>query len=189
MFSTPTVKQSGTSLHVEHGSDSNLYVEFTMEAINQTFESEKQGRPIFKDEPHVRILFAGDKTKVVFRPVTEEDKRRFASQWQAFERQEVQVQNGTPITEWPPLTKSEAMELKGMNIHTVEALAALPDTALNWMGGRERRNQAQAYLAASKDTAVITKMTSELEKRDADIAALREQIAELAKPKTKTKEN
>jgi hypothetical protein len=185
MFSTPQVKQSGTSLHVEHGNDSNLYVEFTMEAIHQTFESAREGRPIFKDVPHIRIMFAGDKTKVVFRPVEEQDKHRFAPQWAAFERQEEQVQSGTPVTEWSPLTKSEAMELKSMNIHTVEALANLPDSGLNWLGGREMRNKAQKYLEVSKDSAVLTKMAAENSKLQADIDALKEQIKQLAKPNKK----
>jgi len=177
MFSTPKVTQSGSSLHVEHGNDSNLYVEFRMEAVHQPFASEKEGRPVYKDTPFISIIFPGDKTKKVDRPVSEEDKFRFPRQWQAFENQGTQVNVGTPITEWPPLTKSEAMELKALNIHTVESLANLPDNALNWLGGQALRKRARDFLAASKDTAYITTLNGELAKRDADIAALRQQIA------------
>lgn len=184
MFSTPKVIQSGTALHVEHGTDSNLYVEFRMESVLQPFLSEKEGRPIFKDVPYIRIITPGDRTKVMDRPVNEEDMARFPRQYQAFKNQEVQVTEGTPITEWPPLTRSEAMEFKALNIHTVEQLANLPDSSLNWLGGMERRKQAQTYLAASKDTSLITKMNGELAKRDADIASLKNQLAELSAAKS-----
>lgn len=179
MFSTPKVTQSGTTLHVEHGNDSNLYVEFTMESVHQPFESEKQGRPIYKDVPYIRILTPGDKTKVIHRPIRPEDTERFPRQYQAFKNQEVQVSEGTPITEWPPLTKGEAMEFKALNIHTVEQLANLPDSALNWLGGLQRRAQAQAYIAASKDGAIVSKMNAELKRRDDDILALKNQLSEL----------
>lgn len=179
MFSTPKVTQSGQALHVEHGNDSNLYVEFRMESVLQEFESKKEGRPIFKDVPYLKIITPGDKTKVVDRPVRDDDKYRFPRQWDAFSNQEKQVADGTPITEWPPLTRSEAMEFKALNIHTVEQLATLPDSSLSWLGGMARRKQAQAYLAASKDTAFATKMNAELDKRDADNAALKAQLADL----------
>ncbi len=77
------------------------------------------------------------------------------------------------------MTKSEAMEFKALNIHTVEQLAGLPDTALNWLGGRQRRDQAQKWLSASKDGAIVSQMSSELAKRDADNIALKNQLAEL----------
>lgn len=183
MFAQANVKQSGNSLHVEHGTDSNLYVEFEMVSMPQPFESEKAGRPIFKDVPHIKILFPGDRTKQIFRPINEDDKMRFPRHYQAFLNQETQVQEGTPITEWPPLTKSEAQELKGINIHTVEALAGMPDTALTWFGAREKRDRAKAFLAASKDSSAITKLMSENERLRTDLEAMKNQINELATPK------
>lgn len=177
MFASPIVKQSGLSLHVEHGNDNNLYVEFRMEPIYQQFKSEESGRPIYADMPFVRIMFAGDKTKVVDRPVEESDKSRFRIQWDAFQRQGEQVVSGTPITEWTALTKSEALELKSLNIHTVDALAALPDTSLTWLGARERREQAKAFLERAKGNAVDTKLMARIEKLESDNQALKNELA------------
>jgi hypothetical protein len=179
MFSTPTVRQSGTTLHVEHGNDSNLYVEFRMEPVHQPFLSEKEGRPIFKDVPYIRILTPGDKTKVIDRPVDDGDQRRFPRQWEAFKSQGINVLEGTPILEWSPLTKSEAMELKALGFHTVEQLASARDDSLSWLGAVELRKKAQTFLAASKDNSFISKMNGELAQRDADILALKNQLAEL----------
>jgi hypothetical protein len=186
-FAQARIVEQGNSLHVSHGDDSRLYVEFTMEAIHQTAKSEEEGRPIFKDVPHVRIHFPGDRTKQIFRPVKFEDDhqgpadpRRFPQQWRAFEAQQEQVQTGTPIEQWGPLTKSQAMEFKAMHIHTVEQLAGIADSNLSWLGARELRDKAVAWLAQAENGKESLRLTAELAKRDAQIEDMQRQIKELA---------
>jgi hypothetical protein len=186
-FAQARIVEQGNSLHVTHGDDSRLYVEFTMEAIHQTAKSEEEGRPIFKDVPHVRIHFPGDRTKQIFRPVKFEDDhqgpadpRRFPQQWKAFEAQQEQVQTGTPIEQWGPLTKSQAMEFKAMHIHTVEQLAGIADSNLSWLGARELRDKAVSWLAQAETGKHAMHLQTELEKRDADIEDLKRQVKELA---------
>jgi hypothetical protein len=186
-FAQARIVESGNQLHVMHGDDSRLYVEFTMEAIHQTARSEEEGRPIFKDVPHVHIHFPGDRTKQIFRPVKFEDDmqgpadpRRFPKQWAAFEAQQEQVQDGTPIEQWGPLTKSQAMEFKAMHIHTVEQLAGIADSNLSWLGARELRDKAVAWLAQADSGKHAMHLQAELDKRDADIEELKRQVKELA---------
>jgi hypothetical protein len=186
-FAQARIVEQGNSLHVTHGDDSRLYVEFTMEAIHQTAKSEEEGRPIFKDVPHVRIHFPGDRTKQIFRPVKFEDDhqgpadpRRFPQQWKAFEAQQEQVQTGTPIEQWGPLTKSQAMEFKAMHIHTVEQLAGIADSNLSWLGARELRDKAVSWLAQAETGKHAMHLQAELDKRDADIEELKRQVKELA---------
>lgn len=188
MFATPTVKQSGTSLHVTHGEDNNLYVEFTMEAIEQPFESKAQGRPIYKDVPHICILFPGDKTKKIFRPVKDEDKYRFPRHWQAFENQGIQTMEGTPITEWPTLSKSEALEYKAVNVHTLEMLSNLSDMQLQSLplGARARREEAKAWLMKADGGAAISKLTSENEILRMEVERLKQQFAQFGKTAPET---
>lgn len=170
----------------KHGDDKGLFVTFYNEAVHQPAESERQGRPIFKDVPHVHILFPGDRTKEVRRPIkmhgdesSPSDPERWPMQWQAFESQsETQVQ-GVPITEWAPITKSQAMELKALHIHTVEHLAELPDHALNWLGSRELREQARAFLAAADDGAENARLRAENEALRTDVDMLKKQMSEL----------
>ncbi len=175
MFAPAQIRESGTNLYVEHGSDSNLYIEFRNEAVHQPFESETEGRPIFKDIPFIRIMFAGDKTKVVDRPVNEDDKMRFRKQWEGFQREEAVELSGTPLSEWTLLSKSEVAEFRAMNIFTVEALASIPDSSLSWLGARTRRDQAVAFLE---------KHGAEIAKRDATIASLEKRLAALESIKT-----
>jgi hypothetical protein len=186
-FAQARIVEQGNSLHVTHGDDSRLYVEFTMEAIHQTAKSEEEGRPIFKDVPHVRIHFPGDRTKQIFRPVKFDDDhqgpadpRRFPQQWRAFEAQQEQVQTGTPIEQWGPLTKSQAMEFKAMHIHTVEQLAGIADSNLTWLGARELRDKAVAWLAQAENGKEALRLQGELEKRDMRVEDLERQLKELA---------
>jgi len=189
-FASAQVHKSGNQLHVTHGDDKGLYVEFVMEAVLHPYKSEQEGRPIYEDVPHVHILFPGDTTKKVFRPVDlvgseskPSDPQRWPQQWAAFQAQEAQVQTGTPLTEWPPISKSVALNLKGMGIHTVEQLAEVTDTALTWLGARDLRDKAKAWLAASTDGAAVLKLQKENDDLRADIEVLKRQFADLAKPK------
>jgi hypothetical protein len=174
MFAEATVHKSGNQLHVTHGDDKECYVEFRLEAVRMEAESEREGRPIYRDMPFIRIMFPGDKTKVVDRPVSDTDKQRFSHQWAVFERQGEQVQSGTPITEWPFLTKSEALSLKGIGIHTVEQLANVADGNLTWLGARDYRERAKSWLAAANDSSIVSQLTAQIEALKADLAALRE---------------
>ncbi|PXW28255.1 chromosome partitioning protein ParA [Paraburkholderia caballeronis] len=186
-FATPKVIEHGNQLHVQHGDDSRLYVEFEMRPVHLQFESEKEGRPIYKDLPYINIHFPGDRTKQICRPVkmTDDaygpaDPTRFPRQWAAFQAQKEQVQEGTPVEQWGPLTRSQAMELKGMRIHTVEQLSSLPDSALTWLGARELRDQAKSWLAQASGGREVVALRVELDKRDLEIADLKRQVQEIA---------
>lgn len=189
-FASAQVHKSGNQLHVTHGDDKGVYVTFSLEAVPQPFKSEQEGRPVFEDVPHVQILFPGDNTKKVFRPVDmtgsenkPSDPQRWPMQWAAFQAQAEQAQIGTPLTEWAPMTKSMAMTLKAMSIHTVEQLSEVPDHALTWLGARELRDKAKAWLLASTDGAAVMRLQKENTDLRADIETLKAQFAEMSKNK------
>lgn len=152
--------------------------------------SKKAGRPIFKDREVVEIRFGGDRNRVgVFpahavwryqvdeygdnRPVTYAE--RFTEQYKRFRANKQQVQDGTSLDDLPFLTEAKRSELRGLSIYTAEALAGLDGQNLKSLGigGRELKNQAQAYLDAANGSSKVTEMASE-------IALLKEQIAAMA---------
>ncbi|KKB61560.1 chromosome partitioning protein ParA [Robbsia andropogonis] len=189
-FATARVSGSGNNLHVSHGDDSGLYVEFEMRPVHQEFASEEAGRPIYKDVPHIHIMFPGDRTKEVVRPVRTEqhgnepsDIQRFPRQWEAFKNQQEQVQDGTPIQEWPPISRGEALNLKGMKIHTVEALAALSDGNCSFLGGRELREKAKVWLSSASSNKESMRLKKENDNLRADLEAMKQQIKDLAATK------
>ena len=181
-FSPATVSGRGNQLNVSHGGDDALIVQFMMEPVLQGFESEQAGRQIFKDTPFVWIRFPGDRTREVKRKANAEYRARFPRQWAAFERQQVEPQSGTPLEQWGPISRSHALTLKGVNVHTVENLAAVPDSALHNLGhgGRELRDKAITWLKTSADDAEALRLAADNKRKDDRIAALEAQVAELA---------
>lgn len=181
-FAQPNVVKTGyNSYAVEHGNDSNLFVEFEKQPVKNNFKSEAEGRPVFDEVEFITIHFAGDKTKKVHRKVTEEDKKRFKPQYQSFVENGKVSQVGFPIEEWAAITRSEAAEMKAIGIHTVESLAAMPETGLSWLGARSLKQKAENWLkSASGDNATVLKLTSELEEMKKNYKVLESNYADLA---------
>ncbi len=182
-FAQPTV--SGRGLSVKHGTDETLIVSFSMEPVLQGFESEREGRPIYKDTPMVTIRFPGDRTREIHTRAKQEHKDRFPRQWAAFELKHAQVHIGTPLEEWGPISKSHALTLKGVNVHTVEQLASVTDANLQNLGhgARPLRDKAIAWLKTTTDNAESMRLAAENQQLRDDLAVLKEQVAELAKAK------
>lgn len=152
-------------------------------------ETKKQGRPIYDDQIVCEIRFAANKQTVgvfpaneVFRWQDEPDGSRtpltyalaYNEQYQKFINGDGQSLSGTPLAELPFLTASKRLELKALNVHTAEALAALDGAPLKALGmqGREFQKQAAAYLEKASGTADYSHLVDEN-------AALAERIAEL----------
>jgi hypothetical protein len=188
-----TIHKSGNSLHVSHGDDKGLYVLFHYEAVEVPFRSEQEKRPIFEDRPFITILFPGDNTRKTVRPVKMEadtsgpsDPERWPRQWAAFQSQSEQPSIGTPLTEWASITKSQAMMLKGLQIHSVDQLAAVPDHALNWLGAREMKQKAIEFLKQHEHgrqeiDALHAQLADAQAARDAQAAQIAELQAQMQK--------
>lgn len=200
-LASPTIHKSGNNYHVTHGADAELYVEFENHPVHQVAESEAQGRPIFKDVIYIKIMFPGDRTKQHHRPAKlvddtsgPSDMVRFPRQWQAFQSQTEQTFEGTPLEEWPLLTKSQVLEMKGMHVHTVDALAKLSDLAIQnlGLGATGLREKAKLWLSKANDGAEISRIVRENVELKESVELLHRQVAELVvhlddKPKTKAK--
>ena len=120
--------------------------------VHDPKESEIQGRPVFKTVPYIRIMCPGDQRNIVCRPVSEQDKRRFPAVWQAFEQRKEGLVEGTPIEEFPLLTRRQVAVLKHLGIMTVEGLAGVTDDRLTMDVTRELRTRAQQFLAGADET-------------------------------------
>lgn len=160
--------------------DKKLHVTFYMRAVMNNYKSAQEGRPIFDEKEFVRIITPGDKNAIFDQPVNDEHRRRFEAQYARFKKGLEQAQSGTPLEVWPQMTVGMVAELKALNVSTVEQLADLSDTlAQRIMGANQWRQKAKVFLAAAAGEAATTKLQAELEARDAQIAALTQQMAEL----------
>lgn len=162
---------------------------FKSHTIPNRAKSKEAGRPIFDDMEVCEITHPGDRQlKKVFpahevwkyqtddeghrEPVTY--AMRFPDQYRAFKNGVVQSAAGTPLEALPFLTPAKRLELKALNIYTAEALAALDGNPLKQlgMGGRELKDQAQAFITTAEKTVDTVKMQSEIDALKAQIAAL-----------------
>jgi hypothetical protein len=169
----------------EHKSD--VHVEFFTDAVKLEAKSLEKGRPIFEDREFVRIRFPGDKHRELVAPANQLSVRnpqdnswltyadRFPEHYAAFKRNQQYFGEGTPIDEAPFLSNAEKAELKAFNVHTLEALAGMPDANLSkfGMGARKMQDQAKAYISKANDSALETRLAAEN-------AGLRDQLASLA---------
>jgi hypothetical protein len=164
---------------------------FKIHTTKNEAKSREAGRPIFDDMEVVEVRFAGDRNKISVFPGARHLRRgagrrrqhpqityaeRWSEQYKRFKAKGQQIAEGTPVDELPFLTQAKRAELKALSIYTAEALAALDGQPLKNLGqgGRDLKNQAQAYLDNASGSANVTKMAAEIEE-------LRRTVAELAR--------
>ena len=99
------------------------FVEFFMESVELKSESEKAGRPIYKEIPFIRIQHPGDRLNVLEVKADEHYKQKYAKQWREFQAGMAGEVIGTVLSQWPQITKSQCKEAEYFGIRTVENLA------------------------------------------------------------------
>ena len=153
--------------------DEKVFAQFYMKAVQDHAKSKAEGRAIFRDKPYIKIVVPGDKSNIVNRPARDIDKQRFPRQWAAFENMKEQPLEGTPIEEWPLVTRSQAEELKFIGVFTVEMLAEMPDSA-SFMGSAVLKQKAQEWLDATKGTADIQALHDRISELEAQVESAEE---------------
>jgi hypothetical protein len=176
----------------ENNADSRLQVRFYKRPVQQEQESLEAGRPIFKEFDFVHICVAGDTLTEIDTYALPSHKTRFPLQWANYMNRvganEPDIV-GTPVSEWPIVSKSQAEELRALKFHTVEAIAHASDLQLQRMGMAAGmspyafRDKAKAFLNLATNAA-------ETDKRESEINSLKEELAkkdlETAKIKAET---
>ncbi len=162
--------------------DKSLAVRFFVLPVRDEMESAKEGRPIFKDVVHVEVRVRGARNEVVHKPVDELVKRRFRDAWRAYEQGEELTGQGTPLSEWPSMSKSQVEELKYFGFFTVEHLAGARDDVLNKFPGlRTLRDRARNFMELAKGNAPLEKIQGELDSTKSDLAAAQEQLKDMSR--------
>lgn len=161
--------------------DSRDVVRFFLDPVLDARASEAAGRQIFTDVERIEIRFPGNMTTIYHGNVTDEFRQKYAAQYEAFKAGHEVAHEGTPIEEWPILTRAHVRELKYMGVHTVEQAANMTDLACQniGMGGMGLRMKARAYLDDGERNAVVEQVTAENDRMRSEIASLRAQVEQL----------
>ena len=161
--------------------DELLYAKFYNNAIEDSAETKKQGRPIYKDVAFLTIQAPGNKESKINRPVRQGDAERFPKQWAAFNNDEEQVQQGTPLEVWPVITRAQVEELRYFNVYTVEQLAGMPLSNLqNFRGGINLQERAKLFLEVAKGTAPVEELKAANDELRNSNETLQRQVSDLA---------
>lgn len=151
------------------------------DAAQNKFLSEQLGRAIYDEVIYAEVISPGSRDST---PVFElirvcapemnhptplygqkyEEYKTFIVDFEKSEGSDASLA-GTPLSQWPEMTRTMVAALKAQSIFTVDALAALPDTKLHVVGpdGRTWREKALAYVENAKNGAYATELASKLE--------------------------
>ena len=176
----------------EQNADSRLQVRFYKRPVKQDDASAEAGRPIYKEFDFVHICVAGDTLTEIDTFALENHKLRFPLHWAAYQNKlgaDDQGYEGTPLTEWPLVSKSQAEELRAMKFYTVEAVANASDQQLQRIGMAAGMSP-YAFRDKAKSFLNLASSSAETDKREQEINDLKEELAkkeqETAKIKAET---
>lgn len=182
-----------------HDPDARLAVRFYTKALPNEFETIKQGRPIFYECDFVAINLPGNQLNNFDGFVNESHKQRFPKQWAYYQNNKTSNDQiiGTPIDQWPLVSKAQAEELRAMKFYTVDSIAAASDAQLQAIGMKAGmqphafRDRAQRFLQLANTEATATADAAEKAalkaENDATKQALEELRQQLAAMQDKTK--
>ena len=178
--------------------DSRLAVKFYKRPVELKNESIAQGRPIFQEFDFIKILVPGDALTEIDTYVSDAHKTRFPIQWANYMNRQGSEESysGTPLSEWPQVSASQAEELKGIKFHTVESVAHCSDQQLQKIGmiagmsPHNFRERAKTFLNLAEESAGISKREEEITQlkeenakikaeTEAKLAAMQEQMSAL----------
>ncbi len=184
------------------------FVEIYDRAIKDEEASEKEGHPVFKPTPYVKIK-ATNSRDVFDQPLNSEKKRRYSELFAKFESGEEVVMSGWPIAEWGYLDATQVETLKSAGILTVEALAEMPESGMHRLPSgyitlKQRAGEALSQRNSSEQVRMefetfAAEHEAKMATMNETIAGLAEDVADLSKiverlaapekaKKTKTKE-
>jgi hypothetical protein len=157
--------------------------EFFTQPVHLEAKSRDEGRPIYEDREFVRIIIPGNRGSVVVQPVGDEHRQRHAVQYEAFKKGLAAISEGTPLGDWPPISRSMALEFAHFNVLTVEHLAGLNDVQLQHMpmGTRELVKAAKVFLeVAAHGTGPLIQLSEKNTRLEAQVEQQQGQMQEMA---------
>lgn len=157
--------------------DEQLLVRFFPKPRENPEKTAAEGRPIFEDVDYIEIRVPGEREVRYCQPANKLDINRFPEHYRRYkQRMSQETTTGTPLAEWPGVTRSQVEELKFINVTTVEQLLSISDTnAQKFMGIRALQQKAKTYLDAAGGQAAANAL-AETQKQLAEQTALNESL-------------
>lgn len=161
--------------------EDTCFPRFFKESVQNVIASQQAGREIWEDVEMVEILMPGNLLTRPVCKVTDEHRQRWPKAYELFKREEEYRPEGKPLEEWAVLRPAMVKELKALDFHTIEAVAAMTEQAIQriGMGARSIKSKAQAYLEEQQGMQPLNDMVTKNELLESRCAALETQNKEL----------
>lgn len=145
-------------------------------------KSAEEGRPIYRETVFIEKAILGT-NDVIDRPANKSDMNQYAAQYAKFMKSQDgkgEVE-GTPLSEFPGMGRTRIAELNALNIYTLEQFIGLNDSAISRCGSGTRKEieKIKTWIAAAKDTSVVSTTVEELVELRAQLASAKDEIEEL----------
>lgn len=158
--------------------DKHLLVRFFIKEREDKEGSLREGRPIFKETEYVEIRIPGKRDAQACRPATPRDRQRFPQHYKMFKDRVEAPAEGTPLSEWPQISRSMVEHLSFLHIKTVEQLSTTSDGDLSNIHGAMSLKARAGQFLKNADT---TKLIAEKEQLEDRLKANEETLAEMQK--------
>ena len=171
-----------TLFQEQQKADRGIRVKFTIKSVPDKKQTEEFKRPIFRDIEMVEMLIPGRRHPTI-RRLDDALRRRFKSQYDAWkEDNNAEVDFGTPLIEYPKISRSLVEELAHFKVKTVEQLALMPDTqASQFQNGLTIKREAEKWLEEADKERPIAELRAQVEQLEAERAELAEAIKMIKK--------
>lgn len=140
----------------------------------------KDGMPEFQNTCYVEIR-TKDNHDIFDQPATIEYQRRFPQEYMRYQLERKQMEKGSPLDQFAFITVQQLEACKYRGIFTVEKLAELEEDKAKSIGLVAEVEKAKKFLEVSKNNSAIDEFAKKEEKYKAEIARLKEEIAQLKK--------
>ena len=148
--------------------ESGVIPRFFMKEVLLGAKSQELGREVYEDREHIEIRIKGQDKGIYSDLVRPEHIRRFPIAYAAFKAGKEAPVVGTPIEQMAGVGPAMVHNLRGLNIRTIEDLAAISDeNALSaiGMGARELVTRAKAWVNGKAPEVVNLQQQLEEERR------------------------
>ena len=159
-----------------NGADGRLAIKFYKHTEKDEMATISEGRPMFREVDYIKIMVPGDSLSEIDRPVLESDKTRFPTPWANYLNR-INLDGkfeGTPLSEWPLISRSQAEQLRALRFYTVEAIASASDQQIMNIGMAAGmspytfRDKAKHFIDSAKTSADFDKRQEELDQLRAE---------------------
>ena len=163
------------------GADGCLAVQFYKYLQEDIAQTLVEGRPIYREVDYIKIAVPGNALMEHDRAVEPKDKDRFPIQWAKYLNRvnEEGHYEGTPLTEWSLVSRSQAEQLRALKFYTVESIAQAGDQHIQNIGMTAGmspytfRDKAKSFLATARSDADQMNREEEIDQLKAENARIK----------------